>query len=169
MSLGCVGIPKGQISTANLVIFFLFSKSSMKIPLLGWKVVDKCSSAEATGRAKKGSTVGRRCDLPWVASETYCRFFRRPTVGRFWGAREVAYGAGCAGGLSLALECGRDLGDETEETTAPPRALKIEAVGELGWCLGTTYSQSLLGGSAVYLKRARSLSLRTRHARHVKR
>ena len=32
---------------------------------------------------QKGSTVGRLCDLPWVASETYCRFFRRPTVGRF--------------------------------------------------------------------------------------
>ena len=169
MSLGYVGIPKGQISTANLVIFFLFSKSSMKIPLLGWEVVDKYSSAEAIGRLKKEPTVGRRCDLPWVASETYCRFFRRPTVGRFWGAREVACGAGCAGGLSLALECGCDLGDETEETTAPPRALRIEVVGELGWYLGTTYSQSLLGESAVYLKRARSLSLRTRHTRHVKR
>ena len=169
MSLGCVGIPKGQISTANLVIFFLFSKSSMKILLLGWKVVDKCSSAEAVGRQKKRPTVGRRCDLPWVGETTYSRFFRRPTVGRFWSAREVACGAGCVGELSLALESGCDLGDETEETTAPPRPLRIEAVGELGLCLGTTYSQSLLGGSAVYLKRARSLSLRTRHTRHVKR
>ena len=169
MSLGCVGIPKGQISTANLVIFFLFSKSSMKIPLLVWEVVDKYSSAEAIGRLKKEPTVGRRCDLPWVASETYSRFFRRPTVGRFWGAREVACGAGCAGGLSLALEYGRDLGDETEETTAPPRALRIEAVGELGLCLGTVSFVSFVGGRAVYLKRARSLSLRTRHARHVKR
>ena len=75
MSLGCVGIPKGQISTANLVIFFLFSKSSMKIPLLGWEVVDKCSSVGATGRTKKGSTVGRRCDLLWVGETTYSRFF----------------------------------------------------------------------------------------------
>lgn len=146
MSLGCVGIPKGQISTANLVIFFLFSKSSKKIPLLGWKVVDKCSSAEAVGRQKK-----------------------RPTVGRFWSAREVACGAGCVGELSLALESGCDLGDETEETTAPPRPLRIEAVGELGLCLGTVSFVSFVGGRAVYLKRARSLSLRTRHARHVKR
>ena len=106
MSLGCVGIPKGQISTANLVIFFLFSKSSLKIPLLGWKVVDKCSSVEATGRQKKRPTVGRRCDLPWVASETYSRFFRRPTVGRFWGAREVACGAGCAGGFPYLWNVG---------------------------------------------------------------
>ncbi len=66
MSLGCVGIPKGQISTANLVIFFLFSKSSMKIPLLGWKVVDKYSSAEAIDRMKKRPTVGFFDDLPWV-------------------------------------------------------------------------------------------------------
>ena len=167
--MGCVGIPKGQISTANLVIFFLFSKSSMKIPLLGWKVVDKYSSAEAAGRQEKRPTVGRRCDLPWVASETYCRFFRRPTVGRFFGAREVACGAGCAGGLFLALGYGCDPGDETEETTAPPRDLRIEAVGELGLCLGATYFVGFVGGRAVYLKRARSLSLRTRHARHVKR
>ena len=75
MSLGCVGILKGLISTANLVIFFLFSKSSKKNPLLVWEVVDKCSSVEATGRAKKGSTVGRRCDLPWVGETTYSRFF----------------------------------------------------------------------------------------------
>ena len=66
MSLGCVGIPKGQISTANLVIFFLFSKSSMKIPLLGWKVVDKYSSGEAIDRMKKRPTVGRIDDLSWV-------------------------------------------------------------------------------------------------------
>ena len=75
MSLGCVGILKGQISTANLVIFFLFSKSSMKIPLLGWKVVDKYSSAEAIGRLKKEPMVGRQCDLPWVGETTYSSFF----------------------------------------------------------------------------------------------
>ena len=34
---------------------------------------------------KKGSTVGRRCDLPWVVITTYSRFFRRPTVGLFLG------------------------------------------------------------------------------------
>ena len=39
----------------------------------------------ALRRAKKGSTVGRRCDLPWVAETTYSRFFRRPTVGLFLG------------------------------------------------------------------------------------
>ena len=32
---------------------------------------------------KKEPTVGRRCDLPWVVSTTYSRFFRRPTVDRF--------------------------------------------------------------------------------------
>ena len=36
------------------------------------------------GRVQKRPTVGRRCDLLWVASETYSRFFRRPTVDRFW-------------------------------------------------------------------------------------
>ena len=47
-----------------------------------------CSVGEegTTGEAKKGSTVGRRTDLPWVGETTYSRFFRRPTVGRFWGA-----------------------------------------------------------------------------------
>ena len=169
MSLGCVGIPEGQISTANLVIFFLFSKSSMKIPLLGWKVVDKCSSAEAIGRQKKGPTVGRRCDLPWVANETYCRFSLTTYRRSFLGCSSSRLWSGLCWGLSLALECGRDLGDETEETTAPPRALRIEAVGELGLCLGTVSFVSFVGGRAVYLKRARSLSLRTRHARHVKR
>ena len=39
----------------------------------------------ARGRAKKGSTVGRLCDLPWVAETTYSRFSRRPTVGLFLG------------------------------------------------------------------------------------
>ena len=39
----------------------------------------------ALWRAKKGSTVGRLCDLPWVALTTYSRFFRRPTVGLFLG------------------------------------------------------------------------------------
>ena len=39
-----------------------------------------------TGEVKKGPTVGRRTDLPWVGEATYSRFFRRPTVGRFWGA-----------------------------------------------------------------------------------
>ena len=38
---------------------------------------------------KKGCTVGRSTDLPWVVSTTYRRFFRRPTVGRFWGAPET--------------------------------------------------------------------------------
>lgn len=47
----------------------------MKIPLLGWKVVDKCSSVEAIGRQKKGPTVGRIGDLPWVDETTYSRFF----------------------------------------------------------------------------------------------
>ena len=36
-----------------------------------------------TGEAKKGPTVGRSTDLPWVGETTYSRFFRRPTVGRF--------------------------------------------------------------------------------------
>ena len=36
-------------------------------------------------KAKKGSTVGRRCDLQWVALTTYSSFFRRPTVGLFLG------------------------------------------------------------------------------------
>ena len=40
---------------------------------------------EALWRGKKGSTVGRLCDLPWVALTTYSRFFRRPTVGLFLG------------------------------------------------------------------------------------
>ena len=35
------------------------------------------------GTSQKRPTVGRLCDLPWVASTTYSRFFRRPTVGRF--------------------------------------------------------------------------------------
>ena len=37
----------------------------------------------ARGGGKKDPTVGRRCDLLWVVIKTYCRFFRRPTVGRF--------------------------------------------------------------------------------------
>ena len=41
---------------------------------------------EALRRGKKGSTVGRLCDLPWVALTTYSRLFRRPTVGLFLGA-----------------------------------------------------------------------------------
>ena len=40
------------------------------------------------GGVKKGSTVGRRSDLLWVVSTTYSRFFRRPTVGRFWGVQK---------------------------------------------------------------------------------
>ena len=32
---------------------------------------------------KMGPTVGRPCDPQWVVITTYCRFFRRPTVGRF--------------------------------------------------------------------------------------
>ena len=34
---------------------------------------------------KNKPTVGRPCDLPWVVSTTYSRFFRRPTMGRFLG------------------------------------------------------------------------------------
>ena len=49
---------------------------------------------EALWRGKKGSTVGRLCDLLWVALTTYRRFFRRPTVGSFLTLREVALGAG---------------------------------------------------------------------------
>ena len=45
---------------------------------------------EALWRGKKGSTVGRLCDLLWVALTTYRRFFRRPTVGLFLGVLEVA-------------------------------------------------------------------------------
>ena len=44
---------------------------------------------------KKRPTVGRRCDLLWVASETYCRFFRRPTVGRFLGVQVEVKKEGC--------------------------------------------------------------------------
>ncbi|ERJ72320.1 hypothetical protein HMPREF1556_00780 [Porphyromonas sp. oral taxon 278 str. W7784] len=36
---------------------------------------------EDKGRGQK--RVGRRCDLLWVVIKTYCRLFRRPTVGRF--------------------------------------------------------------------------------------
>ena len=32
---------------------------------------------------KMGPTVGHLCDPLWVVITTYCRFFRRPTVGRF--------------------------------------------------------------------------------------
>ena len=45
---------------------------------------------EALWRGKKGSTVGRLCDLPWIALTTYSRFFRRPTVGLFLGLLKVA-------------------------------------------------------------------------------
>ena len=44
---------------------------------------------EALRRGKKGSTVGRLCDLPWIAETTYSRFFRRPTVGLFLGVLKV--------------------------------------------------------------------------------
>ena len=40
---------------------------------------------------KKGSTVGRLYDLPWVGETTYSRFFRRPTVGPFLPPREVLH------------------------------------------------------------------------------
>ncbi|ERJ72078.1 hypothetical protein HMPREF1556_00932 [Porphyromonas sp. oral taxon 278 str. W7784] len=33
--------------------------------------------------------VGRLCDLPWIGQATYSRFFRRPTVGCFWGPRKA--------------------------------------------------------------------------------
>ena len=34
------------------------------------------------GRSPKKPTVGRRCDLPWVASTTYSRFLLSPLEGR---------------------------------------------------------------------------------------
>ena len=46
------------------------------------------------GEVKKDPTVGRRTDLPWVGETTYSRFFRRPTVGRFWGCSKPAVYAG---------------------------------------------------------------------------
>ena len=50
------------------------------------------------GGVKKESTVGRRSDLPWVVLTTYSRFFRRPTVGRFWGVRKGRVSLGRKGG-----------------------------------------------------------------------
>ena len=53
------------------------SELVFRFPLEAWE--------EALRRGKKGSTVGRRCDLQWIALTTYSRFFRRPTVGVFLG------------------------------------------------------------------------------------
>ena len=50
------------------------------------------------GGVKKGSTVGRRSDLPWVVSTTYSRFFRRPTVGCFLGVQKGSVSLGRKGG-----------------------------------------------------------------------
>ena len=47
---------------------------------------------------KKGCTVGRRSDLPWVVLTTYSRFFGRSTVGRFWGVRKGWVSLGRKGG-----------------------------------------------------------------------
>lgn len=47
---------------------------------------------EALRRGKKGSTVGRLCDLPWVVITTYSRFLGRPTVGLFLGSLKEALG-----------------------------------------------------------------------------
>ena len=44
---------------------------------------------EGKGWVQKRPTVGRRCDLLWVAIKTYCSFFRRPTVGRFLPLLEI--------------------------------------------------------------------------------
>ena len=54
-----------------------FQELDFPFPLGAW--------GGASQEGKKGSTVGRRCDLPWVVITTYSRFFRRPTVGLFLG------------------------------------------------------------------------------------
>mgnify|MGYP000915064074 CR=1 FL=1 len=57
---------------------------------------------------KKDSTVGRPCDLPWVVSTTYSRFFRRSTVGRFLAPGE----GGCRRGeKSRVCRVGTSLGE----------------------------------------------------------
>ena len=69
--------------------------------------------SRASGRGQKGPMVGRRCDLPWVAETTYSRFFRRPTVGRFWGVPLPLIPSGYSPrGLSLVMEDVFALGSE---------------------------------------------------------
>ena len=69
--------------------------------------------SRASGRGQKGPTVGRRCDLPWVVMTTYRRFFRRPTVGRFWGVPLPLIPSGYSPrGLSLVMEGAFALGSE---------------------------------------------------------
>ena len=55
------------------------------IPLLLWySHREEETQKETNSRTPKiGPTVGRPCDPQWVVITTYCRFFRRPTVGRF--------------------------------------------------------------------------------------
>ena len=53
---------------------------------------------------KKGCTVGRRSDLPWVVSTTYSRFFGRPTVDRFLGVRKGWVSLGRTGGCRKTRE-----------------------------------------------------------------
>ena len=60
-------------------------RSRQIIPLLLWySHREEESQKETRSRTPKmGPTVGRPCDPQWVVITTYCRFFRRPTVGRF--------------------------------------------------------------------------------------
>ena len=70
---------------------------------------------------KKGCTVGRLSDLPWVVDATYSRFFRRPTVGRFWGAwKSLVERAGGRVVFRLGGSGGIDRSEAGESTSLSP-------------------------------------------------